>query len=438
MKKKPAPKTTKLARHLGFGALVIYGIGDVLGAGIYSLAGKVVGLAGPAAWLSFLLAAIVAIITGLSYAELSSRMPVAAGAVAFTRRAFNHPLIGTLVGVLVLSTGFTSAATITVAFSEYFYQLVSLPPPLVQLFFILLFSFLSFWGIRESSRVNMVLTSVEFLGLVAVIIVGLMLMKTGDVSQFLNTSPFTKGIDPIFAGLTIAFFAYMGFEDLCNLADEAKDPGRDIPRAIMIAIGVSTVLYMTVTLVLQITIPQEKILDAEAPLLLIFTHLNLPWIAEVFAIVAMLAIANTGLANLIMASRLLYGMATEGLLPTSIGKVHKSRLTPWVGVLITAAATTLLVYTGGLKILAQTTSLLILIIFFTVHLSLLKIKYEKQKHAGFKIPLIFPLLGCLSCLGLIVTYPLDAYFRTVIVLLLGVGLWLVQKKHKNNAGNVIV
>ncbi|MDX1387004.1 MAG: amino acid permease, partial [bacterium] len=162
-----APMSTppQLARRLGFFALCVYGIGDILGAGIYALVGKVVGLAGLGAWATFILAAIVAVVTGLSYAELTARFPVSAGAAAFVRRAFPGRFVATMAGTIVLGTGLASAATVTVAFSDYLQQIVTVPPWLAQITLVAGVSFLSFWGIQESSRVNYILTFVEISGL---------------------------------------------------------------------------------------------------------------------------------------------------------------------------------------------------------------------------------------------------------------------------------
>lgn len=418
---------TKLLRHLGFFSLIVYGLGDILGAGIYSLVGKVVGIAGPQAWMSFVLAAVTALITGLSYAECAARFPVAAGAAAFVKRAFNNNLLGTVMGVVVLGTGLASAATITVAFTGYFTKIWALPPVVVHIIFVVALSFLSFWGILLSSRVNMLLTLVEFSGLVAVIVVGFKLVDVSSLSTFWQNSVHGGNLSAVLTGVTVAFFAYIGFEDLCNLASEAKDPAKDIPRAILIGIIVSTILYLLVTIVLQLSVPAAKIATSEVPLLLIFEQAGLLFVVHSFAFIAMLAVGNTGLANAIMASRLLYGMTEEGLLPAYVGKVHTRRHTPWVAILITALSIYLLVFTGGLKELAQTTSLLIFLVFFAVHVSLFFIKWRHVSHDGFKIPIIIPVIGGALCLMTIFRYPAGVYARTIIILCVGIFLWACQR-----------
>ncbi|MCC6271962.1 MAG: amino acid permease, partial [Deltaproteobacteria bacterium] len=264
MKSDLSPPT--LARRLGFFALIVYGIGDILGAGIYALVGKVIGISGAAAWATFLIAALAAVLTGLSYAELSARFPVAGGAAAFVRRAFPGKLPATLIGVFVLGTGLVSAATVTTAFAGYLQQLIPFPEWPAQLLLVAGMSFLSFWGIQESSRVNFVLTAVEVGGLIAVIALGLAMMSGGAVQNFAAAARADFEWSAVLGGVTIAFYAYIGFEDLSNLAEEAKDPKRDLPRAILIAISVSTVVYILVTLALLIHVPKAEIAASKTPL----------------------------------------------------------------------------------------------------------------------------------------------------------------------------
>lgn len=416
-----------LARKLGLISLIFYGIGDVLGAGIYVLVGKVIDLAGIGAWLCFASAGIVALLTGLSYAELSSRIPVSAGAAAFVKKAFPGRFLATLTGFFVLGTGLTSVATVTAAFSGYLQALLTIPDFLAQILLLTALSFLSFWGILHASRVNILFTIVEFCGLLAVISLGVYFFNLSDFQKFLQTNQTQLEFSFILSGMTIAYFAFVGFEDLCNLADEAKNPSRDIPRAILVALGVATLLYILVTLSLQLYFPKDQITQSKTPLLLIFEKANLHWIIRYFSLIAILAIANTGLANLIMASRLLYGMSNEGLLPSSLGKVHKSLKTPWLAILIAFGIALILILTGGVKILAQTTSFLVLTVFNLVNLSLIRIKLKKEKHSGVQFPLIFPIFGFFTSSFLLIQFPLEVFLRSLIFLGLGILLWGIQR-----------
>lgn len=420
--------TQGLARRLGFTALIFYGVGDVLGAGIYALVGKVVGLAGPGAWLSFIAAGVVAVLTGLSYAELSSRVPSAAGAAAFVKKAFPGRLIATVTGVFVLGTGLASTATVTSAFSGYLRELLSVPDLAAQIFLLLSLSFLSFWGIQHSSRVNVVFTSVELFGLLAVIAVGLFFLGPLPLGDFWRANLQSFDVEPVLAGITVAFFAYVGFEDLCNLADEAKNPARDIPRAILIAVGSATLIYFLVTFVLQIHFEEAAIGRSETPLLLVFEKAGMDWVPRYFSLVALLAIANTGLANLIMASRLLYGMSREGLLPRTVGLVHDTRRTPWVAVLIAFGIALLLIVTGTVKILAQTTGLLVMFVFILVHASLIRIQRLREKHSGIRIPMAVPIAGALCCFFLLFQFPWEAFARILILLSVALLVWFFSKR----------
>lgn len=426
---------TSLARQLGFFSLIVYGIGDILGAGIYALVGKVIDISGYHAWLTFVFAAMLAIITGLSYAELTARYPVSAGAAAFVRRAFPGRLAATLIGVIVLGTGMVSAATVTLAFSGYLEKILQnviyIPAFLSQFVLIAGISFIGFWGIRESSRLNFFLTFFEVGGLAAVIITGIWLADTESLNAFFQNAKMDFNMGSVLAGVTISFYAYIGFEDLANLAEECKNPARDLPRAILIAISAATVIYITVTLVLLINIPKSAISGTETPLLLIFKKAGMHWVIGSFSIIAILAITNTGLINLIMASRLIYGMSNENLLPEVFGKVHTKRQTPWVGVLSAFLVVLVLVYTGSLKALAQTTSLLIIIVFLMVHLSLIQVKRKSYEHSGIQFPLLFPILGVFLCIvTLFQFHDYQIWLRSLILVGLGLAIWAIQKKKK--------
>ncbi len=418
--------TSSLARRLGFLSLIFYGVGDILGAGIYALVGRVIDLAGVGAWASFLLAAAVAGLTGLSYAALSARITTSSGAVAFVSHAFSNKWLPTVVGLCVLGTGLTSAATVTSAFSDYLKQLFPLPDMTVQIGLIVLLSLLSFWGILQSSWVNIVFTSVEFLGLVLVVALGFSFFELNIAADFWASNRDAFALSPIFSGVTIAYFAFVGFEDLCNLAEEAKNPAKDIPRAILIALGVAATLYLLVTLTLLFYFPREQIVASKTPLLLVFDKAGWDVFVRYFSIIAMLAIANTGLANLIMASRLLHGMGRESLVPAFLSSVDAKRQTPWVGILVAFGITAFLIITGGVKILAQTTSLLVLSVFSAVHFSLIRLKWS-QGQEKFKVPIAVPIIGLVACLALLTQFPWHAFLRSLIFPALGLILWGVQK-----------
>jgi len=417
-----------LARHLGLATLILYGIGDILGAGIYALVGKVAGMAGQGAWISFLLSGMLALITGLSYAELSSRIPHSAGAAAYASRAFAAPLVPFLVGVLVLASGITSAATASLAFHGYLSVLLQVPQLLAAVALIVLINFISFWGIRESARTNNVLTLLEITGLVCVVGAGAAIafdLSPSELGAKLSPSP---EILPIVSGAALAFFAFVGFEDLVNLAGEAKDPRRDLPRAILVAVGVSSVLYLLVVLAVLCSQTPEAAAASPTALIEVLRAAGFPLPDWGFAPIALVAVLNTGLANCIMASRLLYGMGTQRLAPAAFTRVHTERRTPWVAIVTVTLLGILFVLTGGVTAMAQTTSLLLIVVFFTVHLSLIVIRRaEPAPEQTYSAPGFNPWLGLAVSLSLAVGFPVEIYLRGALVIVIGVALYFAYQ-----------
>jgi basic amino acid/polyamine antiporter, APA family len=419
-----------LARRLGLTVLILYGVGDILGAGIYALVGKVAGIAGSAAWISFILSGILALVTGLSYAELSSRIPRSAGAAAFSARAFKNPLIPGLVGILVLTSGITSSATVSLAFYGYLNEFIELAQLPAAIGLLALINLVSFLGIHHSVRTNNILTAIELFGLLLVIGVGLSYALGQQAPRPLTESlALHSDWGAVFLGVTLAFYAFIGFEDLANLAEEAKDPSRDLPRAILVSIALSTVLYLLVILTVLGVMSPEDAARSPTPLLEVMRIGGIIIPPEGFALIAMIAIANTGLANAIMASRLLYGMAHHRLLPAILMRVHPHRQTPWVAIGLTFALSVLLVVTGRVSILAQTTTLLLTLAFFMAHLSLIIVRKQQPSSAEiFRVPGFIPYLGLIFCALLLTHFPLEAYLRAAVLIGISTALYLAYFK----------
>lgn len=420
-----AAAPTELRRALGASAITVYAVGDILGAGIYALVGKVAASAGSGAWISFLLSATIAVFTGLTYAELCSRFPVAAGAAAYCRRAFPQPILSFLVGMFVLVSGVTSAATVSHAFVGYLAPFVELPPIAAILGLLVLMSLINYVGIQESARVNFVLTLIELGGLLIVVAAGFSHAFDQPAGVWVEHLRPPSELSGILTGATIAFFAYIGFEDTVNVAEEVKDPSRVLPRAILTAIGFTCLVYAAVTVAALLTVPLEILAASGAPLLEVLKVAGVELPAGMFSLIALFAICNTGLLNLIMASRLSYGMAREGLLPAALARVDPSRQTPWVAVLATFVLAALLAVSGGVQILAQTTSLLLLCVFTVLHVGLVRVKRNDPRPATpcFRTPLFTPVIGALLCTGMALQYPAEAYARAAIVLGAGVALF---------------
>jgi amino acid transporter len=408
--------------------LIIYGVGDILGAGIYVLIGKVVGVAGYASWFAFLIAFVVAALTGFSYAELGARFPRSAGESVYSLMAFKKRLISYLVGFLVFLSGMVSMATVAHGFAGYLQVVLpQFPDSLIILCFLLTLATINFWGIRQSSLLNMLCTVIEIVGLGIVIIAGMKYFGTVDY--------FSLGIHEdvlphvaILQAATLGFYAFIGFEDIVNVAEETRVPGKAIPNAIVISLIITGVFYILTTIAAVSAVSAEQLSSSEAPLMLVVEKGFPELPSEIFTLIALFAVTNTALVNFIMSSRILYGMSREGLVPGVLGRVHERTRTPYFAIAVVFAITGILALTGGLEILAQSTSFLLLSVFFLMNLSLIVIKWRsKGINPPFHIPVVIPVLGALSCLGLILFVKLEAFVIVSLLVLFGGVIYVLQK-----------
>ncbi len=420
-------------------ALAIYAIGDILGAGIYALVGKVAAVCGPALWVAFLVSAVVALLTGLTYAEMGSRYPRSAGAALYTRQGLGHPLPAFVVGIFVLMSGLTSAATVSRALVGYLGEFVAVPELFASLAFLGLVSFLNFWGIEASSRVNILFTTIEVLGLLLVIAAGVTVALELPATQVLDRLAVEPGeLRAVLPAVTIAVFAFIGFEDLANVAEEARDPRYSLPRAIVIGIVFSTIIYVAVGIAALLAVRTETLASSAAPLATVVEASGIRVPQRLFAAIALVAISNTGLLNLIMAARLSYGMAREGLLPAVLGRVHPRRRTPAVAVMVVFALAAILALTGGVRVLAQSTSFLLVVVFFAVHVSLLLVKWRYGDGGAhvFRVPRIVPFAGAATCAWLAFQYPVEVYLRAAVVGVAAMVLYRVAGAGSVRSGEV--
>jgi len=419
-------KPPQLRRSLGFWALAFYGIGDILGAGIYALVGKVAGVAGAASWAAFAVALVVAGLTALTYAELGGRFPRSAGESFFTQQAFGRPGLSLVVGWVVLCSGILSLATVSVAFGGYMSGLVpGLPSSVTVVGILLLLAAINFRGMRESSTTNIVATMVELTGLLIVIVVGALFLGSTPDARVAQTIEASRDVDwtSIARGAALGFFAFIGFEDMVNVAEEVKDPERNMPRAILTALCVTGIVYLVVVIVATSVVPTAALAESEAPLLSVVQASTEAVPDRLFTLIALFAVANTGLLNFIMGSRLIYGMSRQGLLPSALGKVHPTRRTPHLAILTVLGVALALALSGTLTYLAGTTSMLLLLVFFTINLSLIAIKrQDREPVRTFCAPLIIPIAGTITCLALMPFVPRGSLLTAGIILLLGAGL----------------
>lgn len=399
-----------LERSIGLFALVVYGVGDMVGAGIYGTIGQVAHSMGNAVWMAFVVSMIAALLTGLTYASLASRYPRAAGAAYVTQRAFGFPFLSYVVGLAVVASGLTSMATGSRVFAATLGPLVGSPPVwLVFAGFLLVLAAVNFWGIRECVAVNIVCTVIEVGGLLLIIAVSL--PHFGSVN-YLETPPASGGLGfpLVMSGAVLAFYAFVGFEDLLNLAEEVKNPRRTMPWGIVLAVLCATVVYVLVSIAAISVVPYADLGDSEkgAPMAQI-TKAAAPWIPhQAYTAITLFAVANTALMNFIMGSRLVYGMSRQGLLPRVLGTVHPARRTPHVAIATLLIIVLLLALAGNIKELASATSLLLLLVFALMNAALILLKFRRGEEKGaFEIPTFVPVLGFLVCAALIVSRVAD-------------------------------
>lgn len=404
-----------LKRALGLFEVTAAGIGLIFGAGIYVLIGRAAGLAGNAVWASFLLAALAAVLTGLSYAELSSMYPKAAAAYEYVRRAFGlRAAFG--VGWLVVLSLVVSAATVALGFAGYFADLFQTPRLPVAIGLIAAASLVAFWGIKESAWLAIALTGLETVGLIVVMAVGL--PRLGDADLLATAT----GLAGILQATTLIFFAYVGFENIANLAEEARQPERTIPRAIVLAVGVTTVIYTLVALAAVSTLGWRSLAGSEAPLAEVMRSVMGERAADVLSFLALGATANTVLFMLIVAARVMYGMASAGSLPPALARLHPSRRTPWLAVLVAGMGGAGVALAGDLGVTAQLTNFAIIASFAVVNLALIRLRRRRpEERRPFRVPLAVggvplpALLGAALCAYMLSTIALP-------VALLGLGL----------------
>ena len=392
----------QLKRGLSLWLLVFYGLGNILGAGIYVLVGKVAGSAGLFAPIAFFVASLVAAFTALTYAELVARYPLSAGEAVYVQKGLRLPALSVAVGLLIVLMGSVSAATIARGFIGYLDILIELPDALAITLLVFVLGATAIWGIVESVSIAALVTLIELLGL------GLVLAVAGDN---LFTIPdrlpeLLPPMDPliwqgIMLGAFLAFYAFVGFEDMVNVAEEVRNPVRNVPLAILLALGITTLLYAAVSLAAVLTVAPEQLAASDAPLATVYEQAtgSKP---VVLSIISIFAVVNGALIQIIMSSRILYGMSRQGWLPALFGRVWSTTQTPVAATVAAAGTVLVLALWLPLVTLAKSTSFLVLIVFTLMNLSLLRIKLRDPHPEGIRVvPLWIPAGGIVASLGLL-------------------------------------
>ena len=437
-------KQPELKRAIGTKLLLLFIVGDILGTGVYALTGQVAGEVGGAAWAPLLLAFIVATITAFSYLELVTKYPQAAGAALYTHKAFGIHFLTFLVTFAVLSSGITSASTAAKFLGENFIAGFNLDwdqtgVTWVAIIFMGVLAAINFRGVSESVKFNVVLTLVEFAGLLIVILIGFWAMSQGNV-DFSRVMVFETSNDKsvflaITAATSLAFFSFVGFEDSVNMAEETKDPSRIFPKVMLTGLGITVIVYLLVSITAVAIVPIGQLSESPTPLLEV-VQVGAPGLPVdvIYPFLSMFAVANTALINMLMASRLLYGMARQDVLPRFLGKVHSNRRSPWASIIFTTLIAFVLIFVvtnvmgaETVTALGGTTALLLLGVFTIVNLAVLVLRRNPVDHKHFQTPTVLPYLGMFTCLFLVGPWAQDPIEYQIAGLMIGLGLvlWVI-------------
>jgi basic amino acid/polyamine antiporter, APA family len=410
-----------LAKTLGFGRLALYGVGTIIGAGIYSVVGPAAQSAGDAVWISFLLAAFISAFSGLSYAELATAMPSAGAEHSFLRQALpKAPAVAFAVGLFIAVHGAATFATVGLTFGNYLQTLIALPPVAVALALMAAATAINIAGVTKASAVSAALTTIQVLCLVAFALYALTLK--GQTLPTRLAPPQDWG--GVLQGAAIVFFIYSGYEHMATLSEEAKDPGRDIWRAFMVALCVTTAVYIAVIFAVLALGDARGVAASEFPLVGAAGKLG-RWAALAITGAALLATANAVLNASISGSRLLFGMARAGDLPKALQQTLGGSKSPWVGALVMLGVASVFALLGEMKFVVSLSSLGATLVFASVNAAVIILRYAKPDlDRPFRVPSIgrFPVtagLGVAASLLLAAQYEWKVYATFAVAILTG-------------------
>lgn len=406
-------RMTGLKRVLGLPMLTFYGTGMILGAGIYSIIGKTAGIAGESVWLSLVIAAAVATLAALSYAELAAMFPLAGGEYVYLRKAFpTRQWIGISVGLMMAFAGIATSSTVSLAFAGYFEEYFALSPLIIAFFLLLAFTAINILGIKESSWANATFTIIEASGLILFIYLG---TQNPNFGVSLLSPPSWATV----SGSALIIFAYFGFENMVNFAEETINPEKTLPTAILMSIAVSTVLYVLVAIAAVGLLSIEELSKSAAPLADAVRQSS-PQMARILTAIALFATANTVLISLVTTSRILYGMARDQALHGILANLQKSRGTPWVSAVTSFLIATALLALQRIELLASISAFITMLAFIFVHTALIILRlHNPLRHRPFRVPITIGPVPFLPVLGIIVTTALMLQFELTVYLING-------------------
>ena len=400
---KAAPP--ELRRAIGLPLLVLYGLGITIGAGIYVLVGAAAETAGFYAPTAFLVAAFVMAFSALSFAEFSGRIPESAGEAAFVQAGFNRGWLSLGTGLLIVFAAVVAGAAISLGCAGYLAVLVPWPKPVLVSIIVVAMGLLAAKGILESVLFAGILTVIEVAGLMVIVVAGY--IHNPDLfaalpSAFPHVSD-TVALQGVFAASLIAFFAFIGFDDVVNLVEETRNPTKTMPWAIAISLVLVTVIYFLVVFVAVQSVPIDQLAGSEAPIGLLFERLT-GFSPLAITLVAIVATLNGVVIEIVMAARVVYGLGRRGRLPQVLARVNATTQTPLVATFLITAVMLGLALAVPLDYLVETTSQIILAVFALVNVALVvvKIRGDALPDGVFTVPLVMPVIGAVSCLFLLI------------------------------------
>jgi len=397
----------ELKRVITLPLITFYGIGSILGAGIYVLISKIAGISGMYMPISFVIAGIVASFSAFSYAEMSSRFPKSAGEAVYVKEAFGVNWVSSLVGWAIVAVGIVSVATLANGVVGYIQLYLTLPDWSIKILVVTILFLISIWGVGESVLIASIITIVELIGILLIIFYGYESIlsvpeRWTELIPPLNSTVFF----PIIFGAFLSFYAYIGFEDMVNMAEEVKNPKRNLPISIITVLIITTVLYVLVALVAVLSLPLDQLSSSQAPFADLI-RLTSSFPVSIIVIISLVAVTNGMLIQIIMASRILYGMSKNSMAPSAFSYIYTRTRVP----LISATFVFIIILISSLILplvsLAKITSTIILMVFASVNVSLVVIKLREKKllntpnrdHISF--PVFIPIIGFLLCLALV-------------------------------------
>ena len=424
---------SELKRHMGLFQLTMYGVGLILGAGIYVLIGEAAGFAGNSVWISFLLGSIAAMFAGLSYAELTALFPRAAAEYTFVKHAFKSRFIGFIIGWLTAITSMITAATVSLGFGGYFAEFIDIPITISAILLIVGLSFVNFIGIKHSAWMNVVFALVTAAGLALIIIIGI----TYDAPEPIDYFEAPNGITGIVFAFVLIFFAFIGFEDMANVAEEVKRPKKTLPRAIILSVIITGIIYVLVALSVVRVVNWEELGLSLAPLADVASASLGTSGGITLSVIALFATASTVLITLVAGARILYGMGKSGSLPPFLSIVHSKTHTPWIAVIAILLTSLTFAFIGDIVIVASIVVFAVVITFAMINLAVILLRYvEPDLERPFKTPLnigkfpILPLVGFGVTVYMAIQFDLQVISVGLAIIAAGAIFYLVYNRIK--------